>query len=107
MVQIGDPWADAPEPKRDWVSMTDWQRVEEIAAQLAHLSADVSVISATRSGVVTLALDNSLNAKQRGTLLRRIEAALKEYVDESIIVYLQPQGDRNRLRRLRGVEVAE
>ncbi|WP_156302385.1 hypothetical protein [Methylogaea oryzae] len=44
-----------------------------------------------------------LSAGERGTLLLDLEAFLKETVEPSLAVWLEPLGDRSSLRNLRGM----
>ena len=42
---------------------------------------------------------------KRGPLLLDFEVFLKEAIDPGLVVWLEPLGDRNSLRNLRGIEV--
>lgn len=67
----------------------------------------VRCLSAKPNGVVTLELFTDLSAGDRGEMLRAIEAALKDEVDDGLEVYLQAAVDKNALRKLRGVQIVE
>ena len=103
-VFIGDPWERIPTPSY-WVVGSETERLLGVTKCLEWEDADVKVIRVTDDATVVLELQQELTAKDRGTFLLDIEAALKRDVDEAITVYLQPKGDRNALRRLRGIEV--
>ena len=103
-VVIGDPWQPVPKPSY-WELSSEDERLIGIAQCLEWEDADVKVIKVTDDATVVLELQQELTAKDRGTFLLDIEAALKRDVEEAITVYLQPKGDRNALRRLRGIEV--
>ena len=47
----------------------------------------------------------SMPVKLRADALLDLEAALKEKIDGGLTVWIQPQSDKNALRKLRGVEV--
>lgn len=40
----------------------------------------------------------------RGLLLLNLEKKLKEYIDIGITIWLEPVGDKSKLRQLRGVQ---
>jgi hypothetical protein len=56
-------------------------------------------------GQVIIRLQESIAADKRGTLLLDLEAFLKEKIDQGLVVWLEPFGDRSSLRNLRGIEV--
>jgi hypothetical protein len=67
---------------------------------------DVVVIAAAKEdGQIIVNLTEPLSAGKRGQLLLDLEAFLKESIDPSLAVWLEPLGDRNSLRNLRGIEV--
>jgi len=49
-------------------------------------------------------MKQSLPASERGPFLLDLEDYLRE-IDQALVVWLQPLGDRNSLRNLRGIEV--
>lgn len=63
------------------------------------------IMEAKKDGQVIVSLLESLPADKRGTLLLNLEAFLKESIDPGLVVWLEPLGDRNSLRNLRGIEV--
>ena len=65
----------------------------------------IDVISANDNGYVTIQLKVSLSTRDRGGLLLDLEQSLKKAVDESLTVWLEPQADKSKLRKLRGVIV--
>ena len=104
-VTIGDPWAESPTPGAEWLAMTDALRLARIHGAVSGFP--VTVIAARADGQVIVRLEDGPDAASRGIQLRKLERHLKETVDAAIVVYLEPTQDRNVLRRLRGVKVAE
>lgn len=85
----------AEEAVREWLAAAPWpERVKAI-----------SVTSTTESGSVFISIDGILEVQYRSEVLLGLESFLKKAVDESLVVWCQPNQDRNALRRLRGVRV--
>ena len=104
-VLIGDPWAESPTPGAEWLAMNDALRLALIHGVVSGFP--VTVIAAHADGQVIVRLEDGPDAASRGILLRKLERHLKETVDAAIEVYCEPVQDKNALRRLRGVKVAE
>jgi len=69
------------------------------------LNGIVVITAAKQNGQIIVNLVESMPASKRGPLLLSLEAFLKEAIDPSLVVWLEPLGDRNSLRNLRGIEV--
>ena len=95
------------QPSEKWLLMTPEQRVAGVRAVLqSHLSKfDAEVRSAESNGNVVLKIEQTIPANERGLLLLNLESNLKKNVDEGITVWLEPVGDKSKLRQLRGVEI--
>ncbi len=63
------------------------------------------VAEAKQDGQIIVKLLETVSAGKRGTLLLDLEDYLKESIDAGLVVWLEPFGDRNSLRNLRGIEV--
>lgn len=63
------------------------------------------VVSARPDGQVFVASISPLAAGERGPLLRAAEAHLKDSVDPGLTIWCEPLGDKNSLRKLRGIQV--
>jgi hypothetical protein len=97
-----------PTPGERWASLDKNARIEEIENSLSLLT-DAPPVKVTRvrdNGDVFLELVEPLSAGQRGVMLRDLELRLKELVDEALVVWCEPIGDRNSLRKLRGIEIS-
>jgi len=55
----------------------------------------ISVVEAKGNGQIIVNLTKPLLAKERGVLLFDLEEFLKNVIDPSLVVWLQPLGDRN------------
>ena len=65
----------------------------------------MNITRATDKGYVYLTLEKTMDAGERGSLLLRLEELLKRKVDNGITIWHEPIGDKNSLRKLRGIEV--
>ena len=101
--------ADTPVPGLAWSRLHDDERLELVKSTVAGkwgTAGDIFVFAeAKMDGQVILALREFVSADKRGTLLLDLEAFLKESIDPGLVVWLEPLGDRNSLRNLRGIEV--
>lgn len=97
---------DTPTPKDSWLTLSDSRRLALVNAEVEKDYQEyIDVIGANHDGYVTIQLKVSLSTRERGSLLLDLEQSLKEAVDESLTVWLEPQADKSRLRKLRGVIV--
>lgn len=60
---------------------------------------------AEENGSVTLKIEKSIQASERGILLLDLEELLKNNIDQGITIWLEPVGDKSKLRNLRGIEI--
>ncbi len=99
--------ADGPTVGAVWSEASDASRLNRVNGGLRENSdfEALEAVDARLDGQVFLSLLRPLRASERGILLRDAEAHLKVRVDAGIVVWCQPIGDKNSLRRLRGVEL--
>ena len=69
------------------------------------MSGVINVVAAKQDGQIIVTLEKPMPASKRGPLLLDFEVFLKEAIDPGLVVWLEPLGDRNSLRNLRGIEV--
>lgn len=97
-----------PDPGPEWAALDERQRVDQVKNKLGASStpflSQIEIITAKTDGQVIVHMKQSLPASQRGPFLLDLEDYLKE-IDQALVVWLQPLGDRNSLRNLRGIEV--
>jgi len=98
----------SPVPGDDWSSLTRGERIDLIKKSIQNfaLSVDIDiVVEANKGGQVSVIINDTLSADERGPLLLGIEEFLKLNVDNGITVWHAPIGDKSSLRKLRGIEV--
>jgi hypothetical protein len=88
-----------------WRALSDAERLALVTDALPARMAGLIISAARPDGQVTVALTAAVPASERGPLLLDLEAHLKSAVDPGLVVWLEPLGDRNSLRNLRGIEV--
>lgn len=105
MLEFAD--ADSPTVGAVWSQASDASRLDRVNRSLReNLNFEaLEAVDARLDGQVFLSLLRPLRASERGVLLRDAETHLKARVDAGVVVWCQPIGDKNSLRRLRGVEL--
>ena len=94
-------------PTDEWTSFTPEERVKKVQTYIEKnkVYADIKVMLADTNGHVVMRIDHSIPANERGLFLLDMEQELKEKIDIGITLWLEPIGDKSKLRQLRGVEV--
>jgi hypothetical protein len=109
MINLNDAQANTPSPSLAWRQLSDAERFTLVMNALhtgpTALDGNVVIAAAKQDGQIIVNLVESRPASKRGPLLLDFEASLKEKIDPSLVVWLEPLGDRNSLRNLRGIEV--
>ncbi len=103
-------YADVPTPAPGvaWTALSERQRVEQVknkleASPTQYLS-QIEIVTAKADGQVIVHIKQSLPASQRGPFLLDLECYIRE-IDQALVVWLEPLGDKNSLRNLRGIQV--
>jgi hypothetical protein len=112
-VMVNIQYADfnTASPSEKWTKLSEAERASLITEALSQVNANkkwiesVFVLSGKQDGQVIISLVQPLPANKRGSFLLDIEAYLKKEVDPALTIWLEPIGDRNSLRNLRGIEV--
>jgi len=81
------------------------QAVKAVIDSLAEWASTLDIAELRDDGQIILRFSRPVKADCRGGLLLDLESRLKNDIDEGLTVWLEPLGDRNSLRRLRGIEV--
>jgi hypothetical protein len=103
-------YADVPTPApgAEWTALNERQRVDHVKKKLEvspmHFLSQIEIITAKADGQVIVHMKHSLPSNQRGPFLLDLEDYLRE-IDQALVVWLEPLGDKNSLRNLRGIEV--
>lgn len=100
---------DTPSPSPAWQQLSNTERRARVMGALqggsAVLNSVVVIVAAEADGQIIVNLTEPLSASKRGQLLLDLEEFLKKEIDPGLTVWLEPLGDRNTLRNLRGIEV--
>lgn len=109
MINLRYAHENTPCPNDAWRQLSDVERVALVVDNLRKStkmwSDIVSISEAKEDGQIIVNIVKSLPASQRGSCLMDIEAYLKDMIDPAMTIWLEPLGDRNSLRNLRGIEV--
>lgn len=101
--------AKTPTPESAWVDLSDDERAALVTKVLGARYADalelLKLVETKADGQVIFQLPGELSADKRGGLLLDVEDVLKDGIDAGLTVWLSPLGDKNKLRKLRGIEV--
>ena len=98
--------AKTPVTNDDWNKKSDEERKEIIRNFLnKHKFLDFEVVSAQRDGQIIFKTEKSIPANERGIMLLDLEEKLKKEIDEGLTIWLEPVGDKSKLRNLRGIVI--
>lgn len=102
--------ANSPTPTVSdlWINLPEVEKLMKIndVIERKHLAADLFATRALKNGQVYLRFNQVLTARRRGEVLLGLELELKKSFDEGIVLWCEPIGDRNSLRKLRGIDVS-
>lgn len=98
---------DTYTPTKSWLSMSEETRRQKIAKffEKADLPYVFEIVSAPSNGQVVLKTDAIIKASDRGLFLLSLEDKMKIQIDIGITIWLEPVGDKSKLRNLRGVQI--
>ena len=90
-----------------WRSLNDKERFELVKNLVDSYSTsfDLQPILCGEDGMIFFEQVVPMAVNLRADTLLDLEAKLKAALDEGLTVWIQPQSDKNTLRKLRGVEV--
>lgn len=100
--------AETPRCGDAWLRCASGERrdlVQAVMDRLPGCSAVAEIVHLHEDGQVILRFKEPVPASRRGGMLLDLEAALKAQIDNGLTVWLEPLGDKNSLRKLRGIEV--
>ena len=97
---------ETPRPSENWKNLSESSRIEMIAEELKKnkIYDGFEVVEAPDNGQIVLKIERTILAKERGILLLELEEKLKSSLDKGISVWLEPVGDKSKLRNLRGIK---
>jgi len=89
-----------------WINLTNENKLKLIYEELKELkNYDTEVHKVTDANDVILKIKKSIPSNKRGILLLDFEKRLKNRFCSSISVWLEPLGDKSKLRNLRGIKI--
>ena len=98
---------DSPEASMVWRQLDSDQRIKCVADFISNRTEfqKIRVTRALPDGQVFVELVEPLPPAVRGSLLLDFESGLKTSVDQGLVVWCEPLGDKSTLRNLRGIEI--
>ena len=98
---------DTPITQEYWRGLTDQERLILVNNKISESERfqAISPTKAKKEGQVIVVLKESIPARKRGILLIEFERCLKDHIDQGINVWVEPIGDKNSLRNLRGIQI--
>mgnify|MGYP001452537768 CR=1 FL=1 len=66
---------------------------------------DFEVYETPDDGQIVFKIQKSITSSKRGIMLLELESKLKENIDNALTVWLEPVGDKSKLRNLRGIKI--
>ena len=98
--------AESPKPSKEWKEKSKEDRIHQIVKVIDtnKIFEDFEVIEADDYGQVILKIEKTIPASKRGVLLLKLEEVLKNSIENSINLWLEPVGDKSKLRNLRGIK---
>jgi hypothetical protein len=102
-----DPLYDTYLPSENWLSSSENARMNEIQEALNEdpSYAGFVCVEAHDNGHVVLRIEHTIPSNTRGLLLLDLESKLKASIDKGLTIWLEPVGDKSKLRNLRGVTI--
>lgn len=90
-----------------WKNLNKKQRIEKIQSVINSIEKYkiINIQEVYNNGQIIFRIEESIPANERGLFLLEFEEELKKEIDQGLTVWLEPVGDKSKLRQLRGVEV--
>jgi hypothetical protein len=95
----------APSVNKLWLEMSDDERYKLIFQELkkSNKIKNFEIFRVPKDGKIILKTEISIKSSERGMLLLDIEEQLKKNIDKGLTIWLEPVGDKSKLRNLRGI----
>jgi len=104
---ITKEFSHAPSPisSREWKNKSEKERIMMISEKLKlnNLYDGFEVMNADDRAQIIIKVEKVIPASERGVLLLDLESFLKDSIEEAITIWLEPVGDKSKLRNLRGI----
>lgn len=99
----------SPEIQEKWISMSQNEKfnlIESILNGEARYE-KFKLVKIEKNGFLILKVEENISANERGLMLLELEEKIKREIDEGLTVWLEPVGDKSKLRNLRGISFKE
>jgi len=96
-----DEWKKMPQKERVSLLMVAFNSFEE------RFRNNLDLIFAHENGEIIFRFKNEPAPAERGEILLNLEFVLKEKVFDFLYISIEPLGDKNSLRRLRGIDIVK
>jgi hypothetical protein len=98
---------DSPIPSNDWVSLSQEDKFSKLKNSLVKnkLESQFKIVRADESGGIFVELLTSPGTSKRGAALLDLEEIFKNEIDFGLTIWCEPLGDKNALRKLRGIQI--
>jgi len=100
-------YEDSPKTEKEWINSSEIERknfIKDILLTHPEYN-DFEIIKTEKNGSVVLKTEKQIQASERGIFLLKLEQILKDKVDQGITIWLEPVGDKSKLRNLRGIVI--
>ena len=98
---------ETPVTRSNWKKLSANQRIKavyEITRENDYFKG-VLISRALEDGHVFVTLSKDIKVAERGKLLLDFEEQIKNRLDKGLSIWCEPLGDKNSLRKLRGIEI--
>ncbi|MBH30595.1 MAG: hypothetical protein CMG71_01220 [Candidatus Marinimicrobia bacterium] len=98
---------ETPVTSRNWKNLSEKERkkaVDDIIKANDYFKG-VVISRALEDGHVFVTLNKDITVAERGKILLDFEEQIKNKLDKGITIWCEPLGDKNSLRKLRGIEI--
>lgn len=96
---------DSPKTSDVWKKMSKDERIlalKKIIHSVSENFKDFEIVNASDNGYVFIKTEKKFKTSERGVMLIDLEKKIKS-IDEGLTLWLEPVGDKSKLRNLRGI----
>ena len=95
---------ETPLTSDNWKQLSNEKRIELISEELKKKNLEkFEVFEVSDNGNIVLKVLEPIPSNIRGMLLLDLEDQLKSNIDKGLTAWLEPVGDKSKLRNLRGI----
>lgn len=97
---------DSPKTSDNWRNLTIDEKIKTITKIVnfdENYFGKIGVVDANDDGHITIKIEKNLKVSERSIKLLEMESLLKSKIDNGLTLWLEPVGDKSKLRNLRGI----